>query len=132
MLPLILLGFVMLTLGFALLCFGEVPFVGGTRIPALRSRIIGGILVSFLPMLWLAHFVLAMIVRVSTTVGVIMSLAMVLLYVLLLVTLVFRILVPKQEPRENVEAMEEPIPFAIMEEDAIETIDDEREPFHFS
>jgi hypothetical protein len=132
MLPLILLGFVMLTLGFALLCFGEVPFVGGTRIPALRSRILGGILVSFLPVLWLVHLLLAMFVRVSSTVGVLVSLAMVLLYVLALFALVYRILVPKQEPHESADTMEEPIPFAIMEEDMIETHDDGNEPFHFS
>jgi hypothetical protein len=52
MLPLILVGFVMMTVGVALLCLGEVPLVAGKRIPALRSRLIGLVLVSFLPLAW--------------------------------------------------------------------------------
>lgn len=49
MLPLIAIGFVMMTIGVALLCLGEV-LIGGKRIPALRSRLIGLIFVSFLPL----------------------------------------------------------------------------------
>lgn len=47
---LIIVGFAMGTLGVALLCLGEVPFVSGKRIPAGRARLIGLILVSFLPL----------------------------------------------------------------------------------
>ena len=50
MLPLIAIGFVMMTIGVALLCLGAVPIGGRKRIPALRSRLIGVILVSFLPL----------------------------------------------------------------------------------
>jgi hypothetical protein len=50
MLALIVVGFVMATLGVALLCLGEVPFIAGKRIPALRSRLIGLVLAGFLPL----------------------------------------------------------------------------------
>src|SRR6185503_10244939 len=44
-----IVGFVMMTLGVAMLLLGEVPFLG-KRIPALRSRLIGSIFVLFLPL----------------------------------------------------------------------------------
>jgi hypothetical protein len=47
---LLLLGFVMITIGIALLALGEVPFLGGTRIPARRARLLGVVLVSFAPL----------------------------------------------------------------------------------
>ena len=47
---LIIIGFAMVTLGVALLFVGAVPFIGGKRIPAWRSRLIGLVLVSFLPL----------------------------------------------------------------------------------
>ena len=50
MLPLIAVGFGMMTLGVALLCLGEVPLFRGKRIPAGRARLIGAILVGFLPL----------------------------------------------------------------------------------
>ncbi|MSU78586.1 MAG: hypothetical protein EXS16_10895 [Gemmataceae bacterium] len=50
MIALILVGFIMMTLGVALLFLGEVPFLGGKRISAWRSRLIGLVQVSSLPM----------------------------------------------------------------------------------
>ena len=52
MLPLIIVGFMMMTLGVALLLLGEVPFLRGQRIPAMRARIVGFVLVAFLPLVW--------------------------------------------------------------------------------
>lgn len=52
MLPLIIVGFMMMTLGVALLLLGEVPFLRGQRIPAIRARIVGLVLVAFLPLVW--------------------------------------------------------------------------------
>ncbi len=50
LLALIIIGFAMITLGVALLFLGEVPFIAGKRISAWRSRLIGLVLVSFLPL----------------------------------------------------------------------------------
>ncbi len=50
MIAILAVGFAMMTLGVALLCLGEVPLLGGKRIPAGRSRLIGAVLVSFLPL----------------------------------------------------------------------------------
>ena len=50
MFPLILVGFATITIGVALLFLGEVPFLAGKRISARRSRLIGIVLISFLPL----------------------------------------------------------------------------------
>ncbi len=50
LLAIIILGFAMMTIGVALLFTGETPFISGKRIPALRARLIGLVLVSFLPL----------------------------------------------------------------------------------
>ncbi len=50
MIALLLTGFIMMTLGVALVFLGEVPFLGGKRIPAWRSRLIGFTQMSFLPL----------------------------------------------------------------------------------
>ncbi len=50
MIALILVGFMMMTLGVALLFLGEVPFLAGKRISAWRSRLIGLVQMSFLPL----------------------------------------------------------------------------------
>ena len=49
MIALILIGFIMITLGVALLFQGEVPFLGGKRISAWRSRLIGFVQLAALP-----------------------------------------------------------------------------------
>ncbi len=50
LIALIAVGFGMTTLGVALLCLGEVPFIAGKRIPARRARLIGATLALFLPL----------------------------------------------------------------------------------
>src|SRR5438105_524933 len=102
LLALILVGFIMATLGIALLCLGEVPFIAGKRIPALRSRLIGLILAGFLP--------LALGVRQGSNYlfgsdavegqAVTWSLFGFCWFVVLVI--LFRVVMPKREPRKPV------------------------------
>jgi hypothetical protein len=97
MLPLIILGFVMMTAGVALLFLGEVPFLLGKRIPAVRSRVIGGILVGFLPIAWAIRQLIALIFGVDAVDGPIVLFAVFGICLLAIGAILFRVMVPKQE-----------------------------------
>jgi hypothetical protein len=132
-LPVIILGFVMLTLGFAMLCFGEVPFLGGKRIPASRSRAVGGVLVSFLPVMGGLRAVVTWTVGVNLLVGAIVAWLLLVVYLLIAFAMLYRILVPRREARSSgdydvIEIVEEPTHTTQKPSKAVE--DDN--PFHFS
>ena len=94
----IIVGFAMMTLGVALLLLGEVPFIAGKRIPALRARLIGGILVSFLPLSWGVLQLINLIFGPETVKGdVVTPLTFSLCWVITF-GILFRVLVPKRAP----------------------------------
>ena len=121
MLPLmIIIGFAMMTLGVALLFLGEVPFIVGKRIPARRSRLIGAVLVSFLPLSWA--------VRTATNYyfpdeveGVVVVALMFSFCCLVTFAILFRVLVPKREIRKSPATKQSP--FAAAEPSPLETND---------
>ena len=94
----VIIGFPMLTLGVALLFLGEVPFLG-KRIPAFRSRLIGGLLVSFMPTAWgVAQAIKAIFGPAAADGPVVISLLFS-VYCLVILAILFRVLVPKRERR---------------------------------
>jgi hypothetical protein len=95
----IIIGFAMMTLGFALLVLGEVPFVAGKRIPAVRSRLIGGVLVAFGPATWVVRSVTYALFGDAVE-GPVVTALMFSLCCVVIFAILFRVLVPKREPRK--------------------------------
>ncbi|MBI2803909.1 MAG: hypothetical protein HYX68_02885 [Planctomycetes bacterium] len=98
-LAVIVIGFALMTLGVALLFLGEVPFILGRRLPALRSRLIGGVFIGYLPLAvgthlaisaWLGEDAVGRDVTLWSILGVCLFASFVLVY---------RVLFPKKAPR---------------------------------
>ena len=103
MLAPIIVGFAMATLGVAMLFLGEVPFVAGRRISALRSRLVGGVLVSFLPLAFGVHHLLNLLFGRDTVDGPIVTWAMFSICWVAVTVILFRVLVPKRERKARPE-----------------------------
>lgn len=101
MLPLIAVGFVMMTIGVALLCLGEVPIGGGKRIPALRSRLIGVVLVSFLPLAWAARQATVALLDPDAVEGLVVSWSICGVCWCAALAMLFRVIVPKRGARSK-------------------------------
>jgi hypothetical protein len=103
MFPLIIVGFAMITLGAALLLLGEVPFLGGKRIAARRSRLIGVVLISFLPLAYGVHQLMSWYFREEYDVdGPTVAWAVLGLCLLVVGIILFRVVVPKgQAPKKS-------------------------------
>jgi hypothetical protein len=99
LLALILVGFVMATLGIALLCLGEVPFIAGKRIPALRSRLIGLILAGFLPLALGVHQGITYFFPEAVE-GPVVTWSLFGFCWFVVFVILFRVLVPKRPPRK--------------------------------
>lgn len=111
LLVVVLFGFAMMTLGVALLILGEVPFLSGKRIPAVRSRLIGAIFVAFLP---LALGVRQLSNRIFGPDAVQGPVVVGLLLVICLwgaFGILFRVIVPKRESRASSAVLEKENPF---------------------
>ena len=93
----IIVGFALMTLGVELLVLGEVPFVAGRRIPALRARLIGGVLVAFGPATWVVRSVTNYLFP-NAVEGPVVSALMFSLCCIVVFVILFRVLVPKREP----------------------------------
>ncbi len=108
---LFLVGFLMATLGVALLVLGETPLFGGRVVAARRARWVGGVLVGFFPCL----FVVRWIVGIFDADGQVPAPAVgwSLFGVWLCVTfgMLFRSLFPKREPRRRLGQVREANPF---------------------
>jgi hypothetical protein len=132
MLPLILVGFAMMTLGVALLLLGEVPFIAGKRIPAGRSRLIGVVLVSFLPLALAVREVIRRIFDEDTVDGPVLTWALCGFCWFLVVVILFRVLVPKRAPRKPaaVKSAAKANPFGGVEPEQFDVIEEivEEEP----
>lgn len=101
MLPLILIvGFAMATLGVALLLIGEVPFVAGKRIPALHSRLIGAVLIAFLPLALLIRQLSKLFFEADAIDGPVVTAAVFGLCWLVVIVILFRVVAPKRPPRK--------------------------------
>ena len=130
MLALILVGFVMATLGVALLLLGEVPFLAGKRIPAVRARLIGTVLIGFLPLALGARQVSNLLFGPETLGGPVLTWSLFGFCWIVVIAILFRVMVPKRPPRkaaavataskknpfgdvnsEKAEAIEEPEPW---------------------
>ncbi len=99
MIALLLIGFMMMTLGVALIFLGEVPFLGGKRIPAWRSRLIGLVQMSFLQLAlgtWkgVQSFVSAEVVDWIVVTWSLFGLCWFMTF-----ALVYRVMFPKRAPR---------------------------------
>lgn len=134
LIALIAVGFMMTTLGVALLCLGEVPFIAGKRIPALRSRLIGVVLVSFVPLALgvrqASHYLLgADAVDGQAVTWSLFGFCWFVVFVIL-----FRVMVPKREPRKPAKGAKSataknPFGAAPAEEfDVLEEVVEEAEP----
>src|SRR5690348_9120472 len=99
MLALIIVGFAMATLGVALLVLGEVPFVGGKRIPARRARLTGLALVSFLPLALGITQLLHVLFGRDTINGLVVTWTIFACCWLAVAGSLFRVLVPKKQRR---------------------------------
>ena len=119
MLALIVVGFVMATLGVALLLLGEVPFLAGKRIPALRARLIGAVLVGFLPLTLGVRLLSNLLFEPETVEGPVLTWSLFGFCWFVVIAILFRVMVPKRPPRKvtagatapKVEAIEEPEPW---------------------
>ncbi len=96
----ILVGFVMMTLGVALLLLGEVPFVAGKRISAVRSRLIGGVLVGFLPLALGVKTLGDLIFGRDAVEGPVVTALTFSFCGVVAIVILFRVMVPKREPRK--------------------------------
>ena len=94
----IILGFAMMTLGVALLLLGEVPFIAGKRIPALRARLIGGVLISFVPLSVGVTKLINLIFGQETVEGAVVTPLMFSFCWVIVFGILFRVLVPKRAP----------------------------------
>jgi hypothetical protein len=104
----IVVGFALMTLGVALLFLGEVPFIAGRRISAPRSRLIGGVLVSFLPLAVGIRFLCAVLFGDEAVDGLAVTAFVFSFCVLATFVILFRVLVPKRPPRPQAAKTNEP------------------------
>jgi hypothetical protein len=101
MLPLtFIVGFAMATLGVALLLVGEVPFVAGKRIPALRSRLIGVVLIAFLPLAIVLRQLSKLMLEADAVEGPVLTVVTFGLCWCVVIVILFRVVVPKRVPRK--------------------------------
>jgi len=99
MIPIIIVGFAMMTLGVALLFLGEVPFVAGKRISAIRSRLIGAILLLYLPMALAATMACNLILGSGVVDGLVVTWALFGVVWFAVIVILFRVVVQKKERR---------------------------------
>ena len=92
-------GFVMLTIGVALLLVGETPFLAGKTIPAMRARLIGLVLVSFLPMALAMWFASRVLFGPEAVHGLVFPATLFVLCWLAVAMLMFRVVFPRKAPR---------------------------------
>src|SRR5829696_8762344 len=92
----IIVGFAMMTLGVALLLLGEVPFIAGKRIPAMRARLIGGVLISFVPLALGVTKLINLIFGQDTVEGAVVTPLVFSLCWVIVFAILFRVLIPKR------------------------------------
>ncbi|MBI3823590.1 MAG: hypothetical protein HY289_13050 [Planctomycetes bacterium] len=97
----ILVGFVMMTLGSALLLLGEVPFIAGKRISATRSRLIGAVLFSFMPLAFAMGALCNLIFGAGEVEGPVVTSFVFSFCCLAIFVILFRVLIPKRPPRKT-------------------------------
>ena len=95
-----IIGFLMLTVGVAMLMVGEVPFLASRRISAVRSRLIGAVFVGFLPLALLVRIACNMFLEPDAVEGPVLTAFVFSFCCLLTLAILFRVLFPKREPRE--------------------------------
>ncbi|MBI1830304.1 MAG: hypothetical protein HYR84_02500 [Planctomycetes bacterium] len=104
----ILGGLVLFTIGVALLLVGEVPFLAGTTISAVRSRLIGGVWVSFLPLAFGVRAICAAIFGADAVDGPVVTAFVFSFCCLVTFVILFRVLVPAAPPRKVSETPAKP------------------------
>jgi hypothetical protein len=124
----ILVGFVMTTLGVALLCLGEVPFIGGKRIPALRSRLIGVVLVAFVPLALGARQASIYLFGPDAVDAQAVTWTLFGLCWFVVFAILFRVMAPKRAPRQPVKATAKKNPFPEAKLDILDEIVEEAKP----
>ena len=95
-----IIGFLMLTVGVAMLMVGEIPFIASRRISAVRSRLIGAVFVGFLPLALLVRIACNMFLEPDAVEGPVLTAFVFSFCCLLTLAILFRVLFPKREPRE--------------------------------
>ncbi len=100
LIALIAVGFGMTTLGVALLCLGEVPFIAGKRIPARRARLIGATLALFLPLSLGGRLAINLLFGPDTVDGQVVTWSLFGLCWCVVFVILFRVMVPKRERRK--------------------------------
>ena len=104
----IVVGFAMATLGVALLCLGEVPFIAGKRISAWRARLIGVVLLSFLPLAFGARQAGIFWFGPEAMEGPALTWSLCGFCWFVVLVLLFRVMVPKRASRKAVAAKDNP------------------------
>ena len=134
MLALIIVGFAMATLGIALLLLDEVPFLAGKRIPALSARMVGVVLVGFLPLALGIGPLSNLLFGPEIVEGLVLTWSLFGFCWFVVIAILFCEVVPKRPPRkaakvpaaptqapfgaakpEKIEAIEEPEPWSVPE-----------------
>lgn len=130
MLAPIIVGFAMATLGVALIFVGEVPFLRGKPIRAARARLIGLVLVSFLPLALSVRQLVNYQFGRDAVEGQALTWSMCGVCWFLVVVLLFRVAVPKKPARKASAGAVDPMgrdPFgqaAMDESESLETAEE--------
>ena len=93
-----IVGFILMTLGVAMLLVGEAPFLG-KRIPALRSRLIGVIFVLFLPLAFGVPQLFNAVLGSDVVQGPVVTWTLFALCVVASMVVLFPVMMSKREPR---------------------------------
>jgi hypothetical protein len=131
LIALIVVGFAMATLGVALLALGEVPFIAGKRIPALRSRLVGAVLAAFVPLALVARLACNYLFGPDAVDGQVVTWSLFGLCWFGVFVILFRVIVPKREPGKAARTVAESKsknPFPAARLDVLEEIVEEPEP----
>ncbi len=128
LIALIVVGFAMATLGVALLALGEVPFIAGKRIPAVRSRLIGAVLVAFVPLALMARLACNYLFGADAVDGQVVTWSLFGVCWFVVFAILFRVMMPKRDARKPAKAATAKNPFPEAKLDVLEEIVEEAEP----
>ncbi len=114
---LFLVGFLMATLGVALLVLGETPLFGGRVIAARRARWIGGLLVGFFPCLFVVRWIVGLFDTANQVPAPAVGWSLFGVWLCVAIGMVFRSLFPKRMPTQRRSQAANPFEPAAVEDD---------------
>ena len=123
---LFLVGFLIATLGVALLVLGETPLLGGRVIAARRARWIGGLLVAFFPCLFLVRWIVGLFDTANQIPAPAVGWSLFGVWLCVAFGMVFRSLFPKRMPTQRRSQAANPFEPTAVEDDEpmLEAVDE--------